>query len=396
MWALRALAKVSVDITLVDRNNYHTFLPLLYQVAAAEIEPEEINCPVRDLLRKQRNASFLMAEVKQVDWKSRSVKTNGPDISYDFLIIATGSMPHFFGVSGAAEHTFPLRTMEQSIALRNHILRCFEHAAHEPDTKERKKLLTFTVVGGGPTGVEFTGALAELVYGPLRKDYSGLNFQDVKIVLLEASPSLLSGMPKKLCTYSVERLRHMGVEVCLNTKVSQINEGIVHLKDGVQVLGKTIVWTAGVRGAPQAEAWGLPTARAGRVKLLPTLQVSDHPEVYVIGDLANVEANGYPLPMVAPVAIQEGVTAAENIARQITGRELVPFCYRDRGTMVTLGRNAAVAHVFGHAFTGFPAWVLWVSVHLFSLIGFRNRLFVFINWAWDYLFYERNVRLILP
>ena len=396
LWALRTLERASVDVVLIDRNNYHTFLPLLYQVAAAEIGPEEIAYPIRNLLRRQRNAAFLMADVEGVDWEARLVKTHSSTILYDFLILAIGSTAHFFGVPGAAAHGFPIRTMKQAIVLRNHILHCFEKAVHEPGRNGQQQLLTFTIVGGGPTGVEFAGALAELIHGSLRKDYPTLDFDAARILLLEAADTLLPVLPAKLRAYAFQRLQHMGVDVRLGATVSEVTQEAAYLKDGTAISSATVVWTAGVQGEPRAAAWGLPAARNGQIRVLPTLQVPDHPEGYVIGDLAYAEEDGHPLPMIAPVAVQQGQAAAQNVLRQIAGEPPRPFRYRDQGTLVTIGRNAAAAHVFGRAFTGFSAWVLWLSVHLFKLIGFRNRLFVLINWAWDYFFYERTTRLILP
>lgn len=396
LWAARTLARAPLDVVLLDRNNYHAFLPLLYQVAAAELEPEDIAYPVRSILRTLRHVRFALAEVREIDLAGRVVKAAGGGIPYDFLVLATGSVSHFFGVPGAAQYAFPLKTVQHGIALRNHILGCFERAAHEPSPEHRRRGLAFVIVGGGPTGVEFAGALAELIRGPLVKDYPSLDFREVRVLLLEARESLLPGLPDRLCTYTQERLRRMGVEVRLRAAVSEVKSQTVHLKDGTIVPTETVVWTAGVRGDPSAQAWGLPTARGGRVAVLPTLQVPGHPEVYVIGDLAHLEEEGRALPMVAPVAIQQGMAAARNILRQVAGREPEPFRVRDRGTMVTIGRNAAVAWLGRRCFTGFPAWVVWLSVHLFKLIGFRNRLLVMINWAWDYVLYERAVRLILP
>ncbi len=396
LWAARALARSPVEAVLVDRNNYHAFLPLLYQVAAAELEPEDIAYPVRSILRTLRHVRFALAEVREIGLAGRVVKAAAGVIPYDFLVLATGSVSHFFGVPGAAQYAFPLKTVEHGIALRNHILGCFERAAHEPSPEHRQRGLAFVIVGGGPTGVEFAGALAELIRGPLVKDYPSLDFREVRVLLLEARESLLPGLPDRLCTYTQERLRRMGVEVRVRAAVSEVKSQTVHLKDGTIVRTETVVWTAGVRGDPSAQAWGLPTARDGRVTVLPTLQVPGFPEVYVIGDLAYYEADGRPLPMIAPVAIQQGAAAARNIVRQVAGSDPLPFTYRDPGTMVTIGRNAAVACLGRRCFSGFPAWVLWLSVHIFNLIGFRNRLLVLINWAWDYLFYERAVRLILP
>jgi NADH dehydrogenase len=396
LWAARALARPPFRTVLIDRNNYHTFLPLLYQVAAAEVEPEEIIYPVRSILHSLHNVDFLLADVKRVDFSARVVETNTTSISYDYLILAAGSTTHFFGVSGAAEHAFALKTLDDAVRLRNHILCCFERAVRDPSRERRQQRLNFAIVGGGPTGVEFAGALAELLRGPLRRDYPGLDFREAQVMLLEAAATLLAGLPERLGRYALDRLRDMGVEVRLGATVSQVDIDSVRLSDGQRIPTETIIWTAGVRGEPSVAGWGLGADRAGRIVALPSLQVADHPEVYVIGDLARVEEGGRPLPMIAPVAIQQGVTAAENIRRQWVGAAPLAFHYRDRGMMATIGRNAAVAHLAGRTFTGFPAWLVWLGVHLFKLIGFRNRLFVLTNWAWDYFLFERTVRLILP
>jgi NADH dehydrogenase len=254
-------------------------------------------------------------------------------------------------------------------------------------------MLTFAIVGGGPTGVEFAGALAELIRGPLVKDYQSLDPREMHVLLLEAADRLLAPFPERLGKYAVKRLQKMGVEIRLHALVSQITPEGVQLKDGVELPLETVIWTAGVHG--QSFNANLATMRNGQVKVLPTLQSPDHPEVYVIGDLAYVEEDGLSLPMLAPVATQQGEATARNIIRQANGQEPVPFRYHNRGTMATIGRNSAIAYIGGKVVTGFPAWILWLSIHLFSLIGFRNRLLVLINWAWDYLFYERAVRLIV-
>jgi len=394
--AARALARSPVDVTVVDRNNYHTFLPLLYQVAAAELEPGDIAYPVRTILRKIPNVRFAMAEVKRVDLSRRVLDTDGPAIPYDFLVLATGTIDYFFGIPGAPEYAFSLKNLEEAIALRNHILGCVEWADHEPEAKRRQELLTFAVVGGGPTGVETAGALAELIQGPLMKDCQTLDFGEVRIVLVEAADRLLPTLPEKMGAYALSRLSSLGVEVRLQSMVSRITPDELHLEDGTVIPACTTVWAAGVRGVPHAEASGLPVARRGRVGVLPTLQVPDRPEVYVIGDLAYFEEEGSPLPMVAQVAIQGGVTAARNIERQLAGQDPLPFRYRDRGTMATIGRNHAAAYVYGRTFTGFPAWILWLTIHLLYLIGFRNRLLVLMNWARNYIFRERAACRILP
>ncbi len=396
LWAARTLAGAPVDVLLIDRNNYHTFFPLLYQVAAAELDPEQIIYPVRTILRKLPNVSFAMAEVTGIDLANRYIKTEGSLFPYDYLILAMGSTSYYFGVPGAAEYTFPLKTLEHGTAIRNHILCSFERATYETDEERRQRLLTFTVVGGGATGVEFAGALAELIRGPLTKDYPGIDFKKIKILLLEAADSLISMMPDELCRYALERLRWMGVDVRLKTTVSRIDPNAVYLGDGISIPTETVIWTAGVRGNPMAQSWGLPTARAGRVSVEETLQLSDYPDVYVVGDLSYTEEDHRSLPLVAPVAVQQGIAAAKNIKRRIQGRKLEPFHYNDRGTMVTIGRNAAVAKIGHRNYTGFFAWIIWLIVHLFNLIGFRNRLLVMINWSWYYFFFEYAVRFIFP
>jgi len=396
LWATLELAKAPVDVLLVDRNNYHTFLALLYQVAAAELEGEQIAYPVRGILRGLPNVRFALAEVEGLDLENRVVITDGPSLPYDYLIISTGTTAHFFGVPGAQENSFALKTLEQAIVLRNHILSSFERAIYSPSAELRKQLMTVAIVGGGATGVEFAGALAELIRGPLKKDYRSLDLQEVRVLLLEARDRLLPGMPERLQTYAAERLRRMGVDVRFESVVSRVDPDSVMLKDGTVIPTETTIWTAGVRGDERIAQWGLPTVRGSRVAVLPTLQVPDAPELYVIGDLAHFEQDGKLLPMVAPVAIQQGVAAAHNIVRQISGEEQVPFRYRDPGMMATIGRNAAAVKLGRWTFTGFVAWILWPGVHLLCLSGFRNRLLVMVNWAWDYFFFERAVRVILP
>jgi NADH dehydrogenase len=394
--AARALAHSPVDVIVVDRNNYHTFPPLLYQVAAGELEPGDIAYPVRTILRKIRNARFALATVKRLDLSRRVVETNGPDIPYDFLILSTGTVDHFFRVEGAGEFAFSLKNLEHAIGLRNHILGCVEEAALTQEAWRCAQLLTFAIVGGGPTGVETAGALAELIQGPLTKDFPRLDFGQVQITLIEAAGGLLPTLPEPLGLYATQRLRQMGVEVRLDCAVDRITDGEVYLLDGTVIPACTTVWAAGVRGVPAAESSGLPTASRGRVAVEPTLQVPGHPEVYAIGDVAYFEQDGEMLPMVAQVALQGGKSAAANVERQLAGEEPLPFRYKDRGTMATIGRNKAAAVAYGRTFTGFPAWLLWLGIHLFYLIGYRNRLLVLINWARHYLFREHAACRILP
>jgi len=396
LWAARAFAGKPFQVLLIDRNNYHTFLPLLYQVAAAEVEPEEIIYPVRSILRPARNVDFLLADVKRIDFVARTLETTGTIVPFDYLILAAGSATHFFGVAGAAEHSFTLKTLDDGIRLRNHILCCFERAAKDPDAKRRRQRLTYAIVGGGPTGVEYAGALAELLRGPLHRDFPQLDFRDARVVLLEGAGRLMPSLPERLGRYALARLRNMGVEVRLGAAVDRVDPGEIHLREGGFISTETTVWTAGVRGEPTAAAWGLPLDRNGRVAVGPALEVQGLAGVYAIGDLAQYEEDGRLLPMVAPVAMQQGAGAAANIQRREAGNAPLVFHYRDHGMMATIGRNAAVASIGGMAFTGFPAWLAWLGIHLIKLIGFRNRLIVLINWAWDYFLFERMVRLILP
>jgi NADH dehydrogenase len=385
-----------VDIWLIDRNNFHTFLPLLYQVAAAELSPADITYPVRSIFRRFHNVHFVMDEVENIDFAAQQVKTVGQVFKFDYLILSPGSVAYDFGLPGVAEHAFQLKTIQQAIQLRNHLLLNFEHANNEKDPKQRRLLLTFAIAGAGPTGIEFTGALAELVRGPLLKDYAELQASDVRILLLEAASCVLTGYPERLQRYAAAHLQSMGVELRLGTAVSQVSSEGVYLANGTLIPCSTVIWTAGVRGEMPVNEANIPKARNGQVEVLSTLQVPGYPTVYVIGDLARVVEKGLPLPMVAPVAIQQAMVAAGNIQKQIKGEQLTSFHYRDPGAMVAIGRNAAVAQLRGRSFIGFPAWLIWVGVHIFKLIGFRNRLVVMINWVWDYLFYERSVRLIIP
>ncbi len=392
--AARALRKVPVQVVLVDQHNYHLFQPLLYQVATAGLEPEEIAKPVRAILRGQKNFEFRLACVTGIDLGARRVLTDDHPIPYDFLILAAGAQTNFFGLAGVEQHGFGLKDVADAVRIRNQVLTCFERAMLEPNPERRRALLTFVVVGGGPTGVEMAGALSELIRLVLVKDYPRLNLKDVRVLLLEAGDRLLAGMPPKLSEAAAATLWRKHVEVRHGAAVADFDGSSTRLKSGEVIPAKTLVWAAGVRAASLAERLGLPTGRLGRVVVGPTLQLAGHPEVFVVGDAASLETDGASLPMMAPVAMQMAETAADTIARQLRGAPPVVFRYRDPGQLATIGRNAAVAYIRGIGFTGFPAWVVWLVVHLIQLIGFRNKLFVLINWAWDYFFYERAVRLI--
>jgi len=394
--AIQSLANSAVEVLLIDRNTYHTFSPMLYQVAAAELGAEQIAYPIRNILRKLPNARFLQAEVEQINFAQRVVETNRTAVPYDFLILATGSVTQLLNVPGAAKYAFRLDNLRQAIALRNHLLRCFEQAAYEPNSERRRQLLTFTIIGGGPTGVELAGALVELIHDSLKRDYPALDFRQVKVLLVQSGSRLLGDMPERSQRYTQRQLQNMGVKILLDAKVNRITPGAVHLQDGRTILTESPIWTVGVQANSFLQQWGLPTADKGKVTVLPTLQVPDHPEVYGVGDLALLKERGQPLPMVAPAAIQQGRAAAQNIQRQLKGRQPVPFKYWNKGTIAMIGRNAAAAQISKLTFTGFPAWLLWLGVHLVYLPGFRNRLQVLIDWLWDYFLRDRPARFVLP
>jgi NADH dehydrogenase len=384
--AARALRRAPVNVVLLDRNNYHLFQPLLYQVATAGLEPEEIARPVRAILRKQKNFDFRMVEVRGVDFAPRRLETSAGPLAYDYLILSHGSETNFFGLDSVMRHGLGLKDIDDAVKIRNRVLASFEQAMLEPDPERRRAKLTFIVVGGGPTGVEMAGALSELIRLVLVKDYPRLNIKDVRILLLEATDKVLATMPERLREAAVSTLWRKWIEVRFNAVVADFDGERVRLKSGEVIPSHTVIWAAGVKPKP--------LVGTGKVRVRPTLQHPEETHVYVIGDVAHFEQDGRPLAAVAPVAIQMGRHAALNIANALRGTPLAPFRYRDQGTLATIGRNAAVCDVYGIKARGFPAWVLWLGIHIVQLIGFRNKLFVLINWAWDYFFYERAARLI--
>ncbi len=396
LWAARTLAHQPVDVVVVDRNNYHTFLALLYQVAAAELDAEDIAYPVRSVFWNKPNIDFILAHARRVDLQNNRIETDGETIHYDYLILANGSVTSTFGVPGVEEHAYFLKTLEEAVALKNHIICCFEAASRETGNDNKKALLTFVIVGGGATGVEYSGALAELIHGPLIRDYPTIDFADVRIELLEAADHLVGHMPKTLRDYTARQLRKMGVDVRLKTAVAEVTKDKAILKDQEAIPTRTVIWTAGVRGEELPADSAIRVGRDGRVSVQDTLQVQDHPNIYVIGDLAAIQDDSRVLPMVAQVAIQSGVTAAKNILLQVAGKSAAAFRYADRGSMIAIGRKAAGVAIGKRTFKGFIAWIMWLIIHLFNLIGFRNRVMVLTNWAWDYLLYERAVRYVFP
>ena len=389
------LKNTSVQITLIDRQNYHLFQPLLYQVAIAGLVPSQIAYPLRTIFRKQKNLTFQMGEVTSIDFEARYIRSNGSVIAYDYLVLAVGGQTNFFGLGAVEENGFQLKSIEDATATRNHLLRMFERASREVDPDVRKALLTFVVVGGGPTGVETAGALAELIIHVLTKDYPHMDLHEVRVLLVEATGTVMAAYPDELRKATIKLLEGKNVEILLNTRLTDYNGRRITLADGGHIDAFTLIWTAGVRSAEITDRLGVPQAAAGRVRVEPTLQLPEHPEVFVIGDAAYVEdGNHQPLPMLATVAQQQAKTAAWNIQNILKGKTPEPFRYKDPGLLATIGRNAAVARIWGLSFSGFIAWAIWVGLHIFRLIGFRNRLAVLINWAWDYFFYDNQVRLI--
>jgi len=389
------LAHAPVQITLIDRHNYHLFQPLLYQIAIAGLVPSQIAYPLRTIFRHQKNLTFQMGEVSSIDFHAHYIRTNGSVIAYDYLVLAIGGQTNFFGMKAVQENGFQLKSIEDATGTRNHLLRMFERASREVDPDKRRALLTFVVVGGGPTGIETAGALAELITHVLTKDYPEMDLNEVRVLLIEATGSIMATYPDELQKATMKLLESKGVEIFLNTRLTDYNGQTLTAADGSQIDACTLIWTAGVRSAEFTDRLGLQQAASGRVRVNPTLQLPQHPEVFVIGDAAYLEdGKGQPLPMLATVAQQEAKVAARNIQKLVKGETLEPFQYKDPGLLATIGRNAAVARIWGLSFSGFIAWVIWVALHIYRLIGFRNRLVVLINWAWDYFFYDNQVRLI--
>ncbi len=395
MEAAHRLAHAPVHITLISRENYHLFQPLLYQVAIAGLVPSQIAYPVRTIFRDQKNFTFEMGEVTDINFDARFVRMDGSAIAYDYLILAAGGETNFYNLRSIEEHAFQIKSIDSAVATRNHMLSMFEQASREPDAEKRQAMLTFVVVGGGPTGVETAGALSELIRLVISKDYPELDLNEVHVILMEAGGHLMDAYPDRLRKATYDLLSHKGVEIWLNAKLTDYDGEQITLADGRCVPSRTLIWTAGVRAADLADRLGVPEAAGHRLIAQQTLQLAGHPEVFLVGDAAYlVDEQGKPLPMLATVAQQEARAAVANLRRMLKGEAPRPFHYHDPGLLATIGRNAAVARIAGLSFSGFIAWLIWVVLHIYRLIGFRNRLVVFINWAWDYFFYDSQSRLI--
>jgi NADH:ubiquinone reductase (H+-translocating) len=393
----RELRKAPVDVLVLDRNNYHGFWPLLYQVATGILETQEIAYPVRSLLRKHENVDFRLADVQSVDLDARHVVTDRETVSYDYLVLAGGSTTNFFGNADLAEHAFGLKTVDDADQLRNHILSAVEAAARAEDPALRDALLTFVIVGGGPTGVELAGQLSLLLRRTLRREFPNLDLGRARVLLVNAGDGVLESFPANLKEYGRRQLEKLGVELRLNQVVRSVDDGIVHFGDGSQVGATTVVWAAGVRAADVAGTLGVETARGGTIPVTTTLNLAARPEVFVIGDMAYLEGygdDGGAYPGVAQVAIQQGRQAAKNIVARESGRPLGEFRYFDKGQMAIIGRRSAVVDGFGVKLRGVVAWLAWLGLHILYLRGFRNRLVVMLDWFAAYLSPTRGAGVI--
>jgi NADH dehydrogenase len=409
--AARALRHAPVRVTVLDRHNYHLFQPLLYQVATAALSPGDIASPIRWVLRHQKNVLVLLAEVQAIDPLARRVDFNPgrvdrdggiTEVSYDYLIVATGATHAYFGHPEWAPLAPGLKTLDDALEMRRRVLLAFEAAERETDVDVQKRLLTFVIVGAGPTGVELAGALAEIARQSLRQDFRRIRPESARIILVEGGPNVLGTFPAPLRDAARASLERLGVAVLTDSIVSGVDEaGVLWRPSGLgpgtheeRIDAQTVLWAAGVAASPLAKSLGVPLDRAGRVIAEPTLTVPGHPEIFVVGDICALEQDGKPLPGVAQVAKQGGAHAARNIVHAVRGEPLDPFRYRDYGNMATIGRGSAVADFGTFRSSGFPAWLIWLFVHIFWLIGFRSRIAVFTEWAWSYVTFQRRVRLI--
>lgn len=404
LYAARALRKVGVEVTLVDRRNFHLFQPLLYQVATGGLSPGDICAPLRAVLRHQKNTQVLLAEATDVDPERRRLILKDGEISYDSLVVATGARNDYFGNEQWRQSAPGLKSIEDATEMRKRILYAFEAAERETDPEARRAWLTFVVVGAGPTGVELAGALSEIANDTLKGDFRSVRPEESSILLLEGDQRVLPPYPPKLSEKAERALIHLGVRSRTGVRVTDITpEGVeIRTPAGEQLIrSRTVLWAAGVAassfGDVLANRTGCELDRRGRVIVRPDLSLPDHPEIFVIGDLACCQGpGGDPLPGVAPVAMQQGRYVARRIRDRLAGRQTLPFRYRDKGSLATIGRAAAVADIGPFHFNGFPAWITWLFVHLMYLVGFQNRVLVFVQWAFHYFTFHRGARLIAP
>lgn len=392
--AARKLARAPVDITIIDRRNHHVFQPLLYQVASAALDPSDIAYPIRSIFRGQHNVRrIVLAEVESIETDGAQILCKGIDpIPYDRLVVATGATHSYFGNDAWAAHAPGLKSVEDALEIRRRVLRAFENAELHPE--EAKEHLTFVVVGAGPTGVELAGALIEIAVDALAREFDVIDPSSARVVLVEGADRVLPPYPAKLSASARRQLESLGVEVRTGVQAQHIDERGVRLSDGTEITARTVLWAAGVKASPLAASLGAPLDRSGRVRVEPDLSVPGHPEIFVAGDLAAVTSGGAPVPGVAPAAIQAGKHVAAQIRADLGGRPRSAFRYVDKGSLATIGKARAVADLGWLKFSGFTAWVAWMFIHILFLVGFRNRLFVVLSWAWSYVTFRRGARLI--
>lgn len=398
IYLAKSLKKTDFQIVVIDRQNYHAFQPLLYQVSTAGLEPDSIAYPIRKILKRLNNFHFRMATVQSIDTESKSIETDIGKLEYDYLIIATGTRTNYFGNRSVERNAMPMKSVPQALNIRSLILQNFERADRCDDEAERKALLNISIVGGGPTGVELAGAFAELKKHVFPKDYRHMNIDEMEIHLFEGADRLLPPMSNTASTKSFEFLRNLGVQVHLETLVKDYDGDLMTMSNGHTMRTRNFIWTAGVTGAfipgirSESVHEGLNRYRVNRFN-----QVVGHPDIFAIGDVAYMETEAFPKghPQVAQPAIQQGRLLAKNLRNLDSGKSMIPFKYKDKGSMATIGRNKAVADLPQTSFGGFFAWFIWMFVHLMSLVGFRNRVIVFFNWVYNYINYDKAARLIV-
>ncbi len=394
LWATRALASAPVRVTLVDRTNHHLFQPLLYQVALAGLSAPDIAAPLRQILRRQRNVTVRMDEARAIDPEHRRVELAGGSLDYDWLVVATGARHAYFGHDEWAGDAPGLKTLGDALRIRRRMLAAFEAAERETDPVRQAHWLEFVIIGGGPTGVELAGTLAEIARHTLPREFRNCDPGRARIHLVEAGTRVLASMPPELSERARRQLERLGVEVHTGAAVTRIDADGVDI-GARRIDARTVLWAAGVAASPLGASLGVERDRAGRIAVGPDLSLPGHPDVFVIGDLANVVQDGKPVPGVAPAAKQMGAHVAKVIRARIAGRPMRAFRYRDYGNLATIGRMAAVVDLRGLRFSGAPAWLFWLVAHIFFLIGFRNRLVVMAEWIWSYFTYQRHARIII-
>jgi NADH dehydrogenase len=392
--AIRELKRAPVEITLIDRCNYHLFQPLLYQVATAGLAAPSIAAPLRHILRGQRNVTVLMGEVLGIDTSARMVSLPDRQIPYDYLVVASGVTHAYFGHDHWEQFAPGLKTLDDALLIRRRVYTAFERAEAASTAAERDAFLTFAVIGAGPTGVELAGTLAEIARHTLAKDFRTIDTRKARILLIEAGPRILSTFAESLADSARRKLARLGVEILTDAPATEIGPDFVSLGER-RITARTLLWAAGVAGSPLGKLLGTELDRAGRVRVMPDLSLASHPELFVTGDLASIDQDGAPVPGVAQAAKQMGSRAANNILARIDGRETKPFHYTDLGALATIGRHSAIAQLPGIKFSGLLAWIFWVALHIYFLVGFRSRIIVIINWAWAYFTHSRGARIIL-